>query len=153
VWQEQDDVSAHTSNPLNPGDVTEVEDNEGSLVGNSVILCRKQMLAAPTYPVWPAEIELICVPGARVKISLQSSLLRAIFKAAFENVRVDLLLNDAFPNTVTMPNMIRKCLVDAARDCTTRGGQYNESAASVHQRLLSDVEYEGKMAQLVSGTI
>ena len=49
--------------------------------------------------------------------------------------------------------MVRKCLGTAMQECTVWGGHYNVAAACIHQRFLMDVDYEAKLAQLVSNII
>jgi hypothetical protein len=100
---------------------------------------------------WPTEIELVYVTGTtKVKLSLQGRILQTIIRDAFENLRSDLLFENAFPDSAVISRMIRGSLVRAAEGRTFVNGQYNASAACVHQRLLSDEEYESKMIHLVS---
>lgn len=109
--------------------------------------------ATASHPTWPVEIEVVWVPGSKMKLSRQSALLTAIFRDAFENVRKDLLFQHAFPSPPVIPAMVRKCVVDAARKHTFLAGHYNASAACVHQRVLSDEDYEAKMIRLVSSRV
>ena len=101
-------------------------------------------------PIWPPDTNLVIVPGAHVKLSQQSILIKVICRDAFDNVRTDLLFDCAFPLPKAIPNMVRKCLANSIRDCTVRNGHYNASAACVHQRLLTDVDYDAKLGRLVS---
>lgn len=107
-----------------------------------------------THPTWPVETEIVYVAGTtKVKLSIQSRLLQEIFHKAFENVRSGLLFVDAFPKTDKVPGVVLRAVLQAAEDLTCVRGQYNASAACVHQRLLSDDDYQNKMIRLVSGTI
>ena len=109
------------------------------------------ILATITQPNWPTETDLVHVTGMnKVKLSLQSHLLQAIFHDTFENVRRELLFGHAFPDAVGIPTMMRKCLVAAAKSCTFFEGRYNASAACIHQRLLSHDDYQARMTRLVS---
>jgi hypothetical protein len=102
-------------------------------------------------PTWPIETDVIYVDGTnRIKLSVQSTLLRSIFHTAFENVRCSLVFEHAFPVAVVIPCILRKAVVAAAEAHRYANGRYNSSAACVHQRLLSDVDYEAKMIRLVS---
>jgi hypothetical protein len=102
-------------------------------------------------PNWPSETELVYVDGTnRIKLSVQSEILRSIFHTAFENVRYSLIFEHAFPIAVIIPCILRKAVVAAAETHRFANGRYNSLAACVHQRMLSDVEYEAKMIRLVS---
>jgi hypothetical protein len=108
-------------------------------------------LATVTHPTWPTETDIVYVNGTnKAKLSLQSSLLRAIFHIAFDKVRYELLFDHAFPNAITIPKVVRRSLVAAAEARTFVNGEYSASAACVHQRLLSDDDYQDKMTRLVS---
>jgi hypothetical protein len=85
-----------------------------------------------------------------VKLSLQRPLLQAIFHAAFDNVRCALLFGYAFPDAIAIPKMVLRSIVGAAEANTFVDGRHNTLAAAVHQRLLSDDEYQAKMIRLVS---
>ena len=100
-------------------------------------------------PLWPVEIDLVYIDG-KIKLSQQGSLLQEIFQRTFENIRCDLVFNHAFPDPVTIPSFVRKCLVAATEALTCPGGNYNVLAARAHQRVLSDVVYEKSMIRLVS---
>jgi hypothetical protein len=132
---------------VSPGDKTEVDD--GPLVGNGSDPYRNSTLATPSYPIWPTEINLVSVNSEKLKLSPQSSVLRPIIKEAFDHIRQELLFDDAFPDPKAIPRVVRKCLVNAARYHKTLGG-HNALAAAVHQRLLTDANYETTMGQLVS---
>jgi len=146
LWQEQDLNPGPTSSPLSAGEVTVVDDINRTQVGNS---SAAKDTATVTQPIWPTETDLVYVTGTnKVKLSLQSRLLQAIFKDAFENVRRDLLFEHAFPDAVAIPAVVRKALVSAAEANTFCDGRYNASAAAVHQRLLSHDDYQAKMIRL-----
>ncbi|KAN0102412.1 hypothetical protein V8E52_011970 [Russula decolorans] len=146
LWQEQDLNPGPTSSPLSAGEVTVVDDINRTQVGNS---SAAKDTATVTQPIWPTETDLVYVTGTnKVKLSLQSRLLQAIFKDAFENVRRDLLFEHAFPDAVAIPAVVRKVLVSAAEANTFCDGRYNASAAAVHQRLLSHDDYQAKMIRL-----
>jgi hypothetical protein len=128
-----------------------VDDINRTQVGNS---SAAKDTATVTQPIWLTETDLVYVTGTnKVKLSLQSRLLQAIFKDAFENVRRDLLFEHAFPDAVAIPAVVRKALVSAAEANTFCDGRYNASAAAVHQRLLSHDDYQAKMIRLVSSII
>jgi len=135
---------------LNSGDVTEVDDIDGSQVGNGSGVT-DTTLATVTEPTWPVETDLIYVAGTnKVMLSLQSYLLHTIFHDTFDNVCCKLLTEHAFPDAVAIPKMLTRCILDAAKTRMTFDGQYNASAACVHQRLLSNNNYLTKMIRLVS---
>lgn len=120
-------------------------------VGNGSGVTDTTVATVPKLPQgsWPTDIELVYVAGStKVKLSLQSRLLQTIIRDAFENLRCALLFENAFPDSAAISRMIRESLVRAAEARTFVDGQYNTSAACVHQRLLSNEEYESKMVQL-----
>ncbi|KAN0114068.1 hypothetical protein V8E52_007044, partial [Russula decolorans] len=128
LWQEQDLNPGPTSSPLSAGEVTVVDDINRTQVGNS---SAAKDTVTVTQPIWPTETDLVYVTGTnKVKLSLQSRLLQAIFKDAFENVRRDLLFEHAFPDAVAIPAVVRKALVSAAEANTFCDGRYNASAAA-----------------------
>ncbi|KAN0111331.1 hypothetical protein V8E52_008606 [Russula decolorans] len=146
LWQEQDLNPGPTSSPLSAGEVTVVDDINRTQVGNS---SAAKDTVTVTQPIWPTETDLVYVTGTnKVKLSLQSRLLQAIFKDAFENVCHDLLFEHAFPDAVAIPAVVRKALVSAAEANMFCDGRYNASAATVHQRLLSHDDYQAKMIRL-----
>jgi hypothetical protein len=106
-------------------------------------------MATMTHPTWPIETNIVYVNN-KAKLSLQSSLLRAIFHVAFDKVRYELLFDHAFPNAITIPQVVQRSLTAAAEARTFVNGEYSASAACVHQRLLSDDDYQDKMTRLVS---
>ncbi|KAN0116229.1 hypothetical protein V8E52_006054 [Russula decolorans] len=151
LWQEQDLNPGPTSSPLSAGEVTVVDDINRTQVGNS---SAAKDTATVTQPIWPTKTDLVYVTGMnKVKLSLQSLLLQAIFKDTFENVRRDLLFEHAFPDAVAIPAVVRKALVSAAKANTFCDGRYNASAAAVHQRLLSHDDYQAKMIRLLRARI
>jgi hypothetical protein len=110
-----------------------VDDINRTQVGNS---SAAKDTVTVTQPIWPTETDLVYVTGTnKVKLSLQSRLLQAIFKDAFENVRRDLLFEHAFPDAVAIPAVVRKALVSAAEANTFCDGRYNASAAAVTRGL------------------
>jgi len=106
-------------------------------------------VAMASHPIRPLDTNLVIVPGAHVKLSQQSLLIKVICRDTFDNVRTNLLFDCAFP-LPKVPNMVRKCLANYIRDCMVRNGDYNVSAACVHQCLLMDVDYDAKLGRLVS---
>ena len=135
---------------MSAGALIEVDDTSGIQVGNSSGAMNTG-LTTITQPTWPTETDLVYVAGTnRVKLGLQSRLLQSIFHDVFDNVRGSLLFDHAFPDAVAIPTMVRGALVTAAEANMFSNGQYNPSAAAVHQRLLSHADYETKMIRLVS---
>lgn len=151
MWHGQAVIPKTTTLALSPGPGNETEIDDGPLVGNCGSAHSNSTLATASrsHRTWPAEIDLVCVDSGKLKLSVQSQLLKLIIKEAFENLRQELLFDGAFPTPKDIPRVVRKCLVNAARDHSTRGG-HNASAACVHHRLLTDIDYEIKMGQLVS---
>ena len=141
-------MPVNPSCPLSPVDEMKADDIDRPLAGNSGAM--DQTIATASQSIWPTDTNLIHVPGTQIKLSNQSLLLKVICRDTFNNVRRVLLFDSAFPAPNALPAMVRMCLTKAIRDCTVRGGGYNASAACVHQRLLTDVDYEAKLARLVS---
>jgi len=107
--------------------------------------------ATVTNPPWPTEIDIVFATGSkRLLLSLQSRLLWSIFHGAFENVHSSLVFENAFPNAIAIPSVVRRSLVASAEVHEMVGGHYNNSAACVHQRLLSNDNYQASMLRLVS---
>ena len=106
--------------------------------------------ATAPSPIWPTETNIVHIPGTAVTLSKQSLLLKTICRDGFDNIRKELLFVCAFHRPESIPAMVRMCLNQAIRDRTTQDGQYNASVACVHQRFLSDVDYETKLTRLVS---
>lgn len=129
----------------------EVDDDiNGPVVRNTGGSHCRPTVAPPGYPIWPAETEIIDVPGQRLGLSAQSPLLKLILKIAFEKLKIALVFDNAFPSAQDMPRFLRACVTDAARDHTNRDGRYNASADCVLQRIISSVDYESKIIRLVS---
>jgi hypothetical protein len=128
----------------------EIDDIDGSAVGNSSG-ATNTTIATVTQPTWPVETDIVLSGTNKVKLSVQSHLLQGIFHGAFEIVRCDLIFEHAFPHAVAIPAVVRKALVRATEIHTTLDGHYNPSVACVHQRILSDDDYQAKMIHLVSG--
>jgi hypothetical protein len=137
-----------TPSPSGSGD-TEVDYGVGTaLEGSGATHVAHATVAQAT---WPAETNIVYVTGTtKVKLSLQPQLLQIILQDAFEKVRFGLAFDHSFPSAKVLPAVVRKSLVEAAETRTFVDGRYNQSAACVHQRLLSDDDYEAKMARLVS---
>jgi hypothetical protein len=130
---------------LESGEITELDDgqaNGGGTINTNLITAQ---------PTWPTETDILFMAGTNnVKLSLQRPLLQAIFHAAFDNVRCALLFGYAFPDAIAIPKMVLRSIVGAAEANTFVNGCHNTLAAAVHQRLLSDDEYQAKMIRLVS---
>ena len=136
--------------PVSPGET--VTDNiDSPPLGNSH--ATGTTLATASDPIWPAESNLVHVPGSPMTLSQQSLLVKVICRDSIEHLRKELLFRCAFARPEDVPAMLRKCLGNAMRECTVRGGHYNAAAACVHQRFLTDVDYEAKLARLVSNII
>jgi hypothetical protein len=142
-----------TPSPLNTGNITEVDNADSLQESNGSGATNATTLATVTHPTWPVEIDIVYVAGTtKVKLSIQSRPLQEIFHKAFENVRSGLLFVNAFPDAAQLPGVVLRALLDAADGLRIVRGQYNASAACVHQRLLSDEDYQAKMIRLVSST-
>jgi hypothetical protein len=127
---------------LNNTDRTQEGNNSGAMVTT---------LTTVPSPQWPIDTDVIYVNGTnRLKLSVQPRVLQKFFHTAFENLRKGLVFYHAFPNPTTLPRMLRKAVTDAAEIHTYVDGRYDSSAACVHQRILTDVEYETQMVKLVS---
>jgi hypothetical protein len=123
---------------------TEIDDG----IGNPT---NPTLATVTQHTTWPTETNLVCVAGTtRVKLSLQGQVLQDIFRVAFDNVRLYLLIENSFPNPTSIPKMLIHAVVEAAEACTTSGGRHSTLAGQVHMRLLSDEEYRTQMIRLVS---
>ena len=100
-------------------------------------------IAPNPHPVYPVETDLIFVSGTtRLMLTAQRPLIRSVIHDAFENVRLYLLFNHAFPDAVAILSMVKDCLVEAANS--------RERMSSIRQRLLFDEGYVTNMIRLVS---
>jgi hypothetical protein len=106
--------------------MTELDDgqaNGGGTINTNLITAQ---------PTWPTETDIL-------------------FMAGTNNVKLSLLLfGYAFPDAIAIPKMVLRSIVGAAEANTFVNGCHNTLAAAVHQRLLSDDEYQAKMIRLVS---
>lgn len=107
-----------------------------------------------TQSIWLTKTKTDNVLGTnRVILSNQSAIVKGIVQEAIDNVRCYVLFEHTFPNTTVLPAVIWKALVKAAYVHMTLGGHHNPLIACVHQRLLSDDEYQDKVTHLVSTTV
>jgi hypothetical protein len=93
---------------------------------------------------WPTDTDIIYYPGSnRLLFALQGPLLRGVLQDAFEVLRATLLFDDAYPDAIVMPLIVRQSLLAAAEKQHLR-------AAAVCKRLMDDVEYLTTLINLAS---
>ena len=96
---------------------------------------------------WPSDTEIIFFPGTnKVLLTIQTPLMRSIFQATFEHLRVSLLFIHAFPDPALTRSMISEALSVATQSHLPR-------AATIRHRLELDPEYLAKMCHLVGPTL
>ncbi len=95
--------------------------------------------------MWPSDTDLVSVPGTkRLALTIQCPPVRTIIQDAFENIRAFLLFDHSFPDAVSIPTVVRRCLISAAAESR------NPRAPDILARLTQDDEYMDRLSRLVS---
>jgi hypothetical protein len=92
---------------------------------------------------WPAATRLVMVEGDELKLTQQLASIRALLSTTFAAMRVELLLSNPFPDTITRDKMIKGVMRDVAKD---RGHECEEILA----RLREDSDYATTLSIPVS---
>ena len=101
-------------------------------------------VATVTTMTWPEETELCYAPGGtRVMLTIQRRLLRTVIQDSIEILRATLIFENAFPEGDQGFNFARRALVSAAE-------KQLPVTLSIHNRLLQDEDYIGKIIPLVT---
>ena len=95
---------------------------------------------------WPTNTNIIYYPGSnKLLFALQGPLLRGVLQDAFGVLRATLILDDAYPDAIVMPLIIRQSLLAATEKQHLR--------AIVRKRLMDDIEYLTTLIRLVSSIV
>ena len=76
-------------------------------------------------------------------LTQQHPVLRAVLQDSFEELKVYLLLMSSFPDAVSLPSVLRDCLISAATD-----SQY-PLASDIRTQLHQDELYTEQLSRLV----
>lgn len=95
-----------------------------------------------SVPISRVDTDLVFTDGTRVTLTTQRPLIRAIVHKAFDELRVSLLVHDAFPTPAVAFNFAREALCIAA-------DQFEAGGGIVRRRLEVDMEYALKLSTLV----
>jgi hypothetical protein len=93
---------------------------------------------------WSNEMDIIFIPGTmRIMLTQQHLILHVVLQDSFEKLKVYLLLTSSFPNAVSLPSMLRDCLISAATN-----SQY-PLASDICMQLHQDELYTEQLSCLV----
>ena len=96
-------------------------------------------------PSWSNETDIIFIPGmTRIMLTQQHPVLCVVIQDSVEELKVYLVLTSSFPNAVSLPSVLRDCLISAATD-----SQY-PLASDIRMRLHQDELYTEQLSRLVS---
>src|SRR5712671_3703987 len=97
--------------------------------------------------MWPADMEINPISNStKLGLGNQSESLCLVIRDTFKYLWGALCYINVFPDAMTMPTMIRDCLISAAKGLGSR-------ASNIHQRILSDEAYVNSLMPLVSFNI
>jgi hypothetical protein len=101
------------------------------------------VVPAPSQESWPADTELLLVPGSKkIMLTVQRPLMRAVFHETFERIRAAMMFQNAFPNVYDTIEMITDNIIRAAETV--------DQATNIFNRLVLDGDYTSEMSRLVS---
>ena len=98
-----------------------------------------------TPVLWPRETDLVFT-GNRLSLTNQSPPIRAVLHDAFEGIQAFLLFDHSFPDAITIPGVVKDCLLTAALE------SQNPIAPYIHARMTQENEYINQLSRLVSAS-
>jgi len=103
-----------------------------------------QTVTTTIVPQWPVDTDIIFSEGrTRIRLMNQKTLIRMVLQDAISNVHANLVFGHAFPDAGVAFASTRAAVVNAAM------GRF-PSAGTIHNCLLSDMEYLSNMIVIVS---